>query len=136
MSHSYFRVWIHAIWSTKDREAIITPEAEKLIYAQLHEEFRFSGSPASIINGTADHVHALFLLSQKRSIAEVIRQVKGGSSHYINSEAVVPERFAWQKGYAAYSVTEKDFDGIYRYISRQKEHHAENPEEPLLFCRA
>lgn len=63
-----------------------------------------------------DHVHALFLLNPKKSIADVIRQVKGSSSHSINGENLIPVKFAWQIGYAAFAASESQLDVVYNYI--------------------
>jgi putative transposase len=52
-----------------------------------------------------DHIHALFLLNPQKSISEVIKQIKGSSSHFVNHQNLIDEKFAWQTGYAAYSVS-------------------------------
>jgi REP element-mobilizing transposase RayT len=68
-------------------------------------------------------VHTLFLLSNKTSIADVIKQVKGATSHYINSTDLISEKFSWQTEYASYSVSESIQETVYQYIKRQKLHH-------------
>jgi hypothetical protein len=70
-----------------------------------------------------DHVHCLFLLSKQQSIAEVIKQEKGSSAHFINQQQILPVRFSWQNGYAAYSVSEKAVTKVFEYIKNQKQHH-------------
>ncbi|MDP2688153.1 MAG: transposase, partial [Aequorivita sp.] len=70
-----------------------------------------------------DHIHCLFLLSPQKSIADVIKQIKGSTSHFINQSNLIPEKFAWQTGYAAYSVSESVVDRVFRYITNQKAHH-------------
>lgn len=70
-----------------------------------------------------DHIHCLFLLSPQKSIAEVIKQIKGSSSHYINSNDVINDKFSWQTGYAAFSVSESAVEKVFLYIQNQKEHH-------------
>ncbi len=70
-----------------------------------------------------DHVHCLFLLNQQKSIAEVIKQAKGSSSHFINQQDIVRDKFAWQTGYAAFSVSESVLEKVFVYIQNQKEHH-------------
>lgn len=70
-----------------------------------------------------DHLHCLFLLSPQKSIAEVIKQIKGSGSHFINQNNLIPEKFAWQTGYAAYSVSESAVDRVFQYIKNQKQHH-------------
>ncbi|MBK7700024.1 MAG: IS200/IS605 family transposase [Saprospiraceae bacterium] len=124
MPHSFNKIWIHAIWSTKDRHPFIHSNVEHKIYHFISEQFREQGCPVNIINGMPDHVHCLFLLSPQKSIAEVIKQIKGSSSHYINQNNLIVDKFSWQTGYAAYSVSESVVDKVHNYIHNQKQHHA------------
>ncbi|MCO5230789.1 MAG: transposase [Chitinophagales bacterium] len=71
-----------------------------------------------------DHIHCLFLLSPQKSISQVIKQIKGSSSHFINENNLISEKFAWQTGYAAYSVSESVVGRVFHYINNQKQHHA------------
>lgn len=70
-----------------------------------------------------EHVHCLFLLNAKTSIDEVIKQVKGGTSHYINQKDLTDVKFSWQTGYAAFSVSESVLEKAFVYIKNQKLHH-------------
>ena len=123
MSHSYNKIWIHAIWSTKDRLPLIHSKVENKIYQYISEQLREQGCPVRIINGMPDHIHCLFLLNPQKSIADVIKQIKGSSSHFVNQNNIIPEKFAWQTGYAAYSVSETAVDKVFEYIKNQKQHH-------------
>jgi REP element-mobilizing transposase RayT len=123
MSHSYTKLWIHAVWSTKERRPLIAWDIEKQVLDYIREELRESGCLVRIINGMPDHVHCLFLMNREKSIAEVIKQVKGSTSHYINQNDLTVEKFAWQTGYAAFSVSDSHVDRVYRYIRNQKQHH-------------
>lgn len=123
MSHSYNRIWIHAIWSTKERLPLINSNVEKILYAFMVEQFKELGCPVRIINGITDHIHCLFLLNPLKTTAEIIKQIKGSSSHYVNQQSNLIDKFAWQTGYAAYSVSESFVDRVYEYILNQKEHH-------------
>jgi putative transposase len=124
MPHSYNKIWIHAIWATKERAPFIHASIEKQVYQYLSEQLREIGCPVRIINGMPDHVHCLFLLNPKKSIADVIKQVKGSSSHFINQSDLIAHKFAWQTGYAAFSVSESSLDKVFSYIKNQKSHHA------------
>jgi REP element-mobilizing transposase RayT len=123
MPHSFNKIWIHTIWSTKDRAPLIQPLFEQKVYYFLSEQLRESGCPTRIINGMPDHIHCLFLLNPHKSIAEVIKQIKGSSSHFINHNNFLLEKFSWQTGYASYSVSESIVDRVYEYIKNQKQHH-------------
>jgi len=123
MSHSFTKVWIHAIWATKNRKELVDSSIEKKVHNYIHDELIELGCPVRIINGMPDHVHVLFLLNPQKTISDVIRQAKGGSSHCINGENLILEKFAWQKGYAAFAVSESQLDAVYNYIKNQKQHH-------------
>lgn len=90
----------------------------------MQNQFAENGCYVRLINGMPDHVHCLFLLSREKSIAEIIKQVKGSTSHWINEQNIISEKFAWQTGYAAYSVSESQLEKIFQYIRNQKAHHA------------
>jgi putative transposase len=123
MSHSFNKLWIHAIWSTKNRQELIDYSIEKKVYDYIREELIEIGCPVRIINGMPDHIHVLFLLNPQKSITDVIKQIKGSSSHSINGENLILEKFAWQTGFAAYSVSESQLNTVYNYIKNQKQHH-------------
>ena len=124
MPHSYNRIWIHAIWATKKRMPLINFSVESTVYQFIAEQLREQGCSVRIINGMPDHIHCLFLLNRQKSIAEVIKQIKGSSSHYINHHNLIGDAFfAWQTGYAAYSVSESIVVKVYEYIKNQKSHH-------------
>jgi REP element-mobilizing transposase RayT len=123
MSHSFNKIWIHAIWSTKERLPLIHESVEEKLYSFVESQLKDLGCLLKIINGTSNHIHCLFLLSPQKSIAEIIKQVKGSSSHFINQQNVIPEKFAWQTGYAAYSVSESVVEKVHEYIKNQKRHH-------------
>lgn len=124
MPHSFNKIWIHAIWSTKERSPLINLSVEQKVYQFISEELREQGCPDRIINGMPDHIHCLFLLNPKKSIAEIIKQIKGSSSHFINQNDLIAAKFAWQTGYAAYSVSESVVNKVFQYIHNQKAHHA------------
>ena len=71
----------------------------------------------------ADHVHTLIDLPTNLAIEEVLKLFKGESSHWINEQNLVPGKFAWQRGYGAFSVSQSGVDEVCAYIARQEEHH-------------
>ncbi len=85
----------------------------------------------------ADHVHSLIDLPTNRSIEEVIQLLKGGSSHWINDQKLLRGRFAWGRGYGAFSVSHSDVERVAAYIAGQEQHHAKKSfqHEFELFVR-
>lgn len=123
MSHSFYKIWLHVVFSTKDREPLISNEKEKIVYKYIAEQLKECGCPVRIINGMPDHVHLLFLQNPQKSVAETIKQIKGSSSHWINQERIIQNQFAWQTGYGVFSVSESQLDKVFQYINNQKVHH-------------
>jgi putative transposase len=123
MSHSINKIWIHAIWATKDRIPLIIDSIEKKVYQFISEQLTEQGCQVRIINGMPDHIHCLFLLNSQKSIAEIMKQIKGSSSHYINQNDMIADKFSWQTGYAAYSISESGVEKVFQYIKNQKSHH-------------
>ncbi len=123
MSHSFYKIWLHVIFSTKNREPMITHDKKEMIYNYITGQLWEAGCPVRIINGMPDHAHLLFLENPQKSISEIVKQIKGSSSHWINQEKIIQTQFAWQTGYGVFSVSESQLGKVYNYIKNQKEHH-------------
>ncbi len=126
MPQSFNKISIHAVWETKERTPLIHSSVEQKVYKFISNQLREIGCPVRIINGMPDHIHCLFLLNPQKSIAEVIKQIKGSSSHYINHNNLISEKFSWQNGYAAFSVSASVVEKVFLYIENQKLHHRKN----------
>jgi putative transposase len=124
MSHSLVKVWIHGIFGTKDRVSLIKNTFEKELHIHIKEKLeRDLDCKVRIINGTEDHVHILFLSSPNFTLKDIFQNVKGESSHWINQSDFIKNKFSWQIGYGAFSVSESMVKEVENYISNQKEHH-------------
>jgi REP element-mobilizing transposase RayT len=114
---------IHVIFSTKDRAPFIDPAIEKKVYQHLTSQLLAQGCPVKRINGIPDHIHILFRLNPLKSLADVVKQIKGATSHFINEQNLIAQKFTWQTGYGAFSVSESNVEKVDLYIQHQKEHH-------------
>lgn len=124
MSHSLSKIWIHLIFGTKHRQPIITNSYESKLHEYIAKIIsKDYQSDLLTINGTEDHIHILFALSPIFSLSSVVKGIKGDSSHWINSNSFIKKKFAWQVGYAAFSVSNSRLDIVEKYITKQKEHH-------------
>lgn len=123
MSNTFTNLNYHLVFSTKDRQPLITKEQSPRIYGYIGGIIKdLRGEPIRI-GGVEDHVHILCRLKTDVSLADVLRQIKGSSSKWINDELQLPGKFAWQAGYAAFSVSRSRTDNVVRYIEQQEEHH-------------
>jgi putative transposase len=123
MPQSLAAVIVHLIYSTKNRHPFLTPEIDPELYAFQASIFQEVGSPALIINGTEDHVHALFRLSRTMALCDVVEEVKKRSSKWLKTKAEALAGFQWQAGYGAFSLGESSVEVARKYILQQKEHH-------------
>jgi len=123
MSASLNQIYLHIVWSTKYRKPIINSSIELEIYDLIKSELNENECPCLIVNGMPDHVHCLIKMNMQKSVAELMKNVKGSTSHYINQNEITPERFSWQKGYGAFSVSPTKVDQTFAYIMNQKKHH-------------
>jgi len=120
---SYVRVWIHAVWGTKNREHFLTKSVRARVLDHIRRNAKNKGIYIDRLNGDADHLHCLFGLNADMTIAKTLQLVKGESAYWINKEKVTPVRFEWADEYYAVSASESHLDSIRAYIDNQEEHH-------------
>jgi len=97
MPQSLSSILVHLVFSTKNREPFITPAIETELHPYLATIFREHDSPSLIINGTAEHIHALFALGRTITVADLVEEVKTNSSKWIKTKGVEFKNFHWQK---------------------------------------
>ena len=120
---SFINVYIHYVFSTKNREPYIVPELEARLWAYMGGIAKKNNMKAIAINGTEDHAHVLLSLPSTITIAKAIQVVKGGSSHWVHQTFPEFQDFEWQKGYGAFSISHYDLHKTIAYIKNQKKHH-------------
>jgi REP element-mobilizing transposase RayT len=119
---TYLSLHYHIIFGTKNREPLIAPAWRSRLHEYIGGTIRGLGGIAEGIGGTADHVHLLVGLKATHCLADVVRELKKASSLWIHEELKIP-RFAWQEGYAAFTVSATSRESVLRYIANQEEHH-------------
>jgi REP element-mobilizing transposase RayT len=123
MANTYTYLLYHIIFSTKYRKKDIHGALKDIIYEFISNKMQEKSSSIISIGGISDHIHILALLPSKLSISDIVKEIKAGSSHYINSNNIVCDHFEWQRGYAAFSVSKSVQDKIIAYIENQEKHH-------------
>ncbi len=119
----WVRVWLHFVWSTKNRHPYLTDEIRTKVFAHIRENARAKGIYIDFINGWVDHVHRLISLGTDQTIEKIIQLIKGESSFWINKNKLTKTKFEWQDEYFVVSVNEGSLDRVRNYISKQEEHH-------------
>jgi len=123
MPQSLASVTVHAVFSTYQRRPVLVGDVRDRTFAYLAGILREDGSVPICVGGFEDHVHLLFHLSRTRTIADTIGTVKSSSSKWLKTLGPQCHDFAWQAGYAAFSVGRGEIDAVARYLRSQEEHH-------------
>ena len=123
MANSYICCHVHYIFSTKNRENLISPELESRLYEYIGGIAKENGMRTLALGGTENHVHILLSLCATVTIAKAAQLIKGGSSFWIHETYGDLNHFAWQEGYGAFAVSPSLLNKTIEYIQNQKEHH-------------
>lgn len=116
--------YYHVVFSTKHRRPLITPELEPRLHAYIGGILRDLSCSLLAINGIADHVHILVRYPTDLCHADLVRHVKSRSCKWLHQTFPEKRDFAWQEGYAGFTVSTSVVPAIVEYIAGQKEHHA------------
>jgi REP element-mobilizing transposase RayT len=124
MPQSLAQIYVHVVFSTKDRCPYLQDPA---IRAELHDYLggtcNHLGCPVLRVGGVADHVHILCRLGRSVPIADLVRELKRESSRWLKARAPALADFYWQNGYGAFSISPGHVETVRDYIARQEEHH-------------
>ena len=119
----FIRIWVHLVWSTKNREKIISSSLKNKLLDHIKTNCKEKGIWLDSINCVSDHIHLLISLNSEMSICKLAMLIKGESSHWINKNKLVKGKFEWQDEYFAVSVSESVVSKVRDYIKNQEEHH-------------
>ncbi|MCU0482305.1 MAG: IS200/IS605 family transposase [Anaerolineae bacterium] len=129
---AFWKCYYHLIWATKHRQPIITTQYERVIYASIRQKAYNLKLQVLEINGVADHIHIVMMIHPSYSVADIVQQLKGISSHEINQGFALKENFYWQSGYGALTYGEKVIPQVIEYVANQKQHHEAGNLLPYL----
>jgi len=121
---SFCRLWTHVVFATKNRDPLIQPGPEIDIHQHMFEKLIKLNCVPVVINGMPNHVHLLFAADYKNSMMDIMKNLKGETSHWANSNRIMPYKLFWQDTFSAFSVSEGNLDRVTKYILNQKKHHA------------
>ena len=123
MSHHLAELFVHLVWSTSRREAVLHEPFATRVHHRLALLCARARSPALAVGGVADHVHVLVALHPSVAVSTLVQCLKTNTSQWISKEIHHPT-FAWQSGYAAFSVHPAGTEIVRKYIQNQPQHHA------------
>ncbi len=123
MPHTFASLLVHVVFSTKDRAPELSPELSARLFPYMGGIAKELKAAPMIINGPADHVHALLSIPPAVSVADLLRVLKTNSSRWVHERFPQRRRFAWQAGYGAFTVSVSRAEDVRAYITSQHEHH-------------
>ena len=134
---SYTKIWLHCVWSTKNRRTTISNSFRPVLLSHFREMAQEKGITLDYINAHENHVHALINLGKSQNIADIMHQLKGESSFWVNKMKVLSNHFSWQDDYFSVSVSHSHVEKVRDYIKNQDVHHRKISweEEVNLFFR-
>ncbi|MBP7416181.1 MAG: IS200/IS605 family transposase [Pyrinomonadaceae bacterium] len=121
MSRTHTNLLSHVVFSTQGHLPQITSEIMNELFAYMGGLVKELKGIPIIINGMADHVHLLILLPPNVSVSDAMRFVKANSSRWVKEK--FGKKFAWQKGFGAFTVSRSNVDAVVKYIKDQEQHH-------------
>lgn len=120
---SYVKIWVHAVWTVKNREPVLTSEVRQVMFDHIQQNALSKEILMEIVGGHNNHVHCLFRLRNNQTIENVMQLIKGESSFWFNKSGLSRQKLNWQKEYFAVSVSESQVGKVKNYILTQEEHH-------------
>ena len=120
--HAYASLFVHLVFSTKNREPLITEAMQPRLWAYAGGIARTNKMKALAVGGVSDHIHALLSLHPTIAVDKAVQLIKSGSSKWMHQRG--QSAFAWQAGYGAFTIGVSQVNATVRYIANQKRHHA------------
>ncbi len=123
MANTYTQIHIQAVFCVQDRDCIIKRSWKDELYKYITGIVQNNGHKVLEINGMPDHIHVFFGMRPNQSVSDLLQDIKGSSSQWINQKRFVKGRFPWQEGYGAFSYSKSHVGNVIEYIKNQDVHH-------------
>jgi len=123
MANTFTQIHIHAVFTVQNRECIIGNQWKNELYKYITGTIQNHNHKLLAINGMPDHIHVLFGMRPAQSLSDLLQDIKGNSSKWINERKFVRGKFSWQEGYGAFSYSKSQLPQLIQYIESQQEHH-------------
>lgn len=124
MPGSYFELYLHLVWTVKNREQWLTADIEKPIIDIIKRKAAGQKGKVIAFGNTIDHIHLLVSIHPDTAISTILKEMKAASSYHVNH--TLGKAFYWQEGYGALTVGKQGLEKVREYVENQKTHHAQN----------
>ena len=123
MANTYTQIHIQAVFAVQNRECTISKRWKDELYKYITGIVQNNNHKLLAINGMPDHIHILIGLRPTQSVSDLLQDIKGSSSKWINEKKLVAGKFSWQAGFGAFSYSKSELSRVINYINNQQKHH-------------
>ena len=123
MANTYTQIHIQAIFAVKRRTGLIQKEWKDELYKYITGIIQAHDHKLLAINCMQDHLHIFFGMRPIQALSDLMQDIKGSSSKWINEKKFVKEKFEWQEGYGAFSYSKSHVPSVIKYVQNQEVHH-------------
>lgn len=123
MANTYTQIHIQAIFAVKKRTGLIQKEWKNELYKYITGIIQTHDHKLLGINGMSDHLHVFFGMRPTQSLSDLMQDIKGSSSKWINEKKFIKDKFEWQQGYGAFSYSKSQAAEVIAYVQNQEVHH-------------
>ena len=124
MANTYTQIHLQFVFVVKFRKALIDKSFKEELYQYITGIVQSYGHKMLAINGVEDHVHVFVGMRPTQSISDLMQDIKGSSSKWINEKKFLKVKFEWQEGYGAFSYSKSHVQNVINYVNNQEKHHA------------
>lgn len=124
MPNTFTQIHLQLVFAVKYREAVIHSSWKDELFMYITGIIRNNNHQLLAINGMPDHVHILIGFRPSQSLSDLMQDIKGDSSKWINKNRKTKHRFRWQEGYGAFSYSKSQIESVKKYIENQEDYHS------------
>ena len=123
MANTFTQIYLHIVFAVQNRISLICHEWKDELYKYITGIVKNNGHKLIAINGMPNHLHIAIGYKPHQLIPDLLQDIKGDSSKWINNKKFVNGHFSWQAGYGAFSFSHSQIDAVVKYIANQEQHH-------------
>ena len=123
MGNTYTQIYLHLVFAVQNRASLVQSGWKNELYKYITGIIQNNGHKLITINGMPDHLHIAVGYKPNQLIPDLLQDVKGNSSKWINEKKFLRGTFSWQAGYGAFSFSHSQIDAVVKYINNQETHH-------------
>jgi REP element-mobilizing transposase RayT len=123
MANTYTQIYIQTVFTIQNRISLIRQEWQEELFKYITGIVQNNGHKLIAINGMPDHLHLFIVMKPNQALSELMQDVKGDSSKWINEKNFINGRFEWQAGFGGFSYSISQIDSVVKYIRNQAKHH-------------